>query len=260
MRFPDVHRDRDEPVTQLLSEPMNETIPQALSAAVAQDPTTPLVTFYDDASGDRTELSGATVDNWVAKTANLLVDGAGLGSGDTAAVLLPPHWQTAAILLGTWAAGLAADSGAASQSVDALFTTPDRIEVAAAWPAVDRYATGLLPLAAPLREVPPGYVDYVVEVRAFGDRYVPVQPVIGSDAAIDSRTHAEVCRSAVARAADLGIGPGDRVLVDARAYPDPADWLLAPLVAGASLVLCANFDTGRRRSRTEAEKVTVTLT
>ena len=26
---------------------------------------------------------------------------------------------------------------------------------------------------------------------------------------------------------------GDRVLVDAGAYPDPVDWLLAPLVAGA---------------------------
>jgi uncharacterized protein (TIGR03089 family) len=255
-----VHRDRDGPVTQLLSEPMNETIPEALSAAVAQDPTMPLVTFYDDASGDRTELSGATLDNWVAKTANLFVDGAGLGSGDTAAVLLPPHWQTAAVLLGAWAAGLAADLGDPPESVDVLFTTPDRVETAAGWPAADRYATGLLPLAAPLRNVPAGYADYVVEVRAFGDRYVPVQAVTGSDAAIRGRVHAEVCEAAAARAADLGIGPGDRVLVDARAYPDPVDWLLAPLVAGASLVLCANFDAGQQRSRSEAEKVTVTLT
>lgn len=248
---------------------MDETIPQAFAAAVRQDPTTPLVTFYDDATGERTELSGATLDNWVAKTANLLVDGAGLGSGDTVAVLLPPHWQTAAVLLGAWAAGLAADLGGAPQPVDALVTTPDRAEAAAAWPAIDRYATGLFPLAAPLRCGLPGYSDYVVEVRAFGDRYVPVQPVTGSDRAIVSgfspagsstvRDHREVCRAAAARGAELGIGPGDRVLVDGRAYPDPADWLLVPLVAGASLVLCANLDTGRLRSRTESEKVTVTL-
>src|SRR3954447_10787830 len=116
---------------------MSETIWQAFTAAVRQDPTTPLVTFYDDASGDRTELSGATVDNWVAKTANLLVDGAGRGPGDAAAVLLPPHWQTAAILLGAWAAGLAAELGDTPQPVDALFTTPDK--AAAWWPAAERY-------------------------------------------------------------------------------------------------------------------------
>jgi uncharacterized protein (TIGR03089 family) len=228
-----------------------------------------MFTYYDDATGERTDLTAAELGGWAAATAALLTEGCGLGRGDRVAVLLPPHWQTAAILLGAWAAGLAADLGAAPQPVDALFTTPDRIKVAAAWPAIDRYATGLLPLAAPLRDVPPGYADYVVEVRGFGDRFVAVRPVAGSDPAIvgisapgggTAPSHAEVCRAATARAADLGIGPGDRVLVDARAYPDPADWLLAPLVAGASLVLCANFDAGRQRSRTEAEKVTVTLT
>src|SRR5215468_371295 len=70
----------------------------------ATDPAQPLITWYDDATGDRAELSGATLANWVAKTANLLVDGGGLGPGDRAAVLLPPHWQTAAVLLGCWSA------------------------------------------------------------------------------------------------------------------------------------------------------------
>jgi uncharacterized protein (TIGR03089 family) len=238
---------------------MYETIPLAFAAAVGRDPTAPLMTFYDDASGDRAELSGATLDNWVAKTANLLVDGAGLGVSDTVAVLLPPHWQTAAILLGAWSAGLATVPGEPPQPVDVLFTTPERAEATAAWPAIDRYVTGLLPLAGPLRGVPPGYADYVVEVRPFGDRFVPVQPVAISDQAIGGRCHADVCQAAAARAAELGIGPGDRVLVDARAYPDPADWLLAPLVAGASVVLCANSDSERLPSRIESEKVTVTL-
>src|SRR5690606_31992912 len=31
----------------------------------------PLITFYDDATGERIELSGVTTANWVAKTANL---------------------------------------------------------------------------------------------------------------------------------------------------------------------------------------------
>src|SRR6266536_5713875 len=95
-------------------------------AAVRADPTRPLLTFYDDATGERTELSGATLANWVAKTANLLVDGCGLGPGDRAAVLLPPHWQTAAVLLGCWSAGLVVDTG----EVEVVFTTLDRFDTA----------------------------------------------------------------------------------------------------------------------------------
>jgi uncharacterized protein (TIGR03089 family) len=247
---------------RLSSELMNETIPQALAAAVRRDSTTPLLTFYDDATGDRTELSGATLDNWVAKTANLLVDGAGLGEGDAVAVLLPPHWQTAAILLGASVAGLAVDLGGDPQPVEALFTAPDRVDAASAWPTVDRYMTGLLPLAASLREVPIGFADYVVEVRAFGDRFVPARPVSRDDRAIAGPielSHLAVCRTAIARASELGIVAGDRVLVDARAYPDPTEWLLAPLLACASVVLCTNLYPARMQSRAEAEKVTVTL-
>src|SRR5215475_9540709 len=95
-----------------------------LSGAIAADPTRPQLTYYDDGTGERTELSGATLDNWVAKTANLLIDGLGLGPGDTAAVLLPPHWQTAVIVLGASAAGLAADLGDRPHPVEVLFTTP----------------------------------------------------------------------------------------------------------------------------------------
>jgi uncharacterized protein (TIGR03089 family) len=241
---------------------MNETIPEALAAAVRRDPTTPLLTWYDDATGDRTELSGATLDNWVSKTANLLVDGVGLGNGDAVAVLLPPHWQTAAILLGASAAGLAVDLGGDPQPVEALFTVPDRIAASASWPTGDRYATGLLPLAMPLREVPPGFADYPTEVRTHGDHFRPAQPVRPDDRAIAGPvelSHLEVLRSATARAAELGIAAGDRVLVDARTHPDAVDWLLAPLTAGASIVLCGDLDRAGLGDRTSAEKVTVVL-
>jgi len=242
---------------------MNTTIAEAFAAAVRRDPTTPLLTWYDDATGDRTELSGATLENWVAKTANLLLDGAGLGEGDAVAVLLPPHWQTAAVLLGTWAAGLAADLGGEPQPVEALFTSPDGVAASAAWPTGDRYATALLPLAMPMRELPAGFVDYVVDVRNFGDRFVPVRPVDQNDRALAGPvelSHLAVCRTAIERAAELGIVAGDRVLVDARAYPDPTDWLLTPLIAGASIVLCGNLDPAKLAARADAEKVSVRLT
>ncbi len=240
---------------------MHTTIPQAFDSAVRRDPTTPLLTWYDDASGDRTELSGATLDNWVAKTANLLIDGAGLGPGDTVAVLLPPHWQTAAIVLGVAAAGLAADLGTEPAPVEALFTSPDRAARAAGWPATDRYVTGLLPLAMPLRDTPPGFVDYVTEVRNYGDHFRG-QTVGADDVAVSAPTemsHASAVEIATARAAELGITAGDRVLIDASAYPDLADWLFAPLVVGASIVLCANLDPAKVTARAEAEKVSVVL-
>jgi uncharacterized protein (TIGR03089 family) len=240
---------------------VHTTIPQAFAGAVRRDPTAPLLTWYDDASGDRTELSGATLDNWVSKTANLLIDGAGLGPGDSVAVLLPPHWQTAAIVLGVAAAGLAADLGHEPAPVEALFTTPERAAEAAGWAATDRYATGLLPLAMPLREVPPGFVDYVTDVRNYGDHFRG-QPVAADDLALAGSyelSHREVLEMAAERAAELGISAGDRVLVDALTYPDAVDWLFAPLTAGASLVLCANLDQSKTTARAEAEKATVIL-
>ena len=93
-----------------------DTVDSFFRAVVTADPSRPLLTYYDDGTGERTELSGATLDNWVAKTANLLVDGCGLGPGDRAAVLLPPHWQTAAVLLGCWSAGLSLNTVAVAKS------------------------------------------------------------------------------------------------------------------------------------------------
>src|SRR4051812_31192843 len=66
-----------------------------LRRALAAEPSRPLVTFYDDATGERVEFSVKTFDNWVAKTANLLVDGLGAEPGAKVVLALPLHWQTA---------------------------------------------------------------------------------------------------------------------------------------------------------------------
>ncbi|MEV1332287.1 TIGR03089 family protein [Micromonospora costi] len=225
---------------------MAENIARVLADAVASDPTRPLLTWYDDATGERTELSGATLSNWVAKTGNLLVDGIALGPDDSAGVLLPPHWQTAAVLLGCWSAGLTVAE--APGPVDVLFAAADRVGEADAWPAGERYALALAPFALPLREVPPGFADYVVEVRGHGDHFTPY----GGGGPVERELLAE----ARARATAAGLTSGDRVLVDAARHPDPVDWLLAPLAAGASIVLCGNVDESRLPARREAEKVT----
>jgi uncharacterized protein (TIGR03089 family) len=220
---------------------------ERFATAAAEDLAQPLLTWYDDATGDRTELSGATLENWVAKTANLLVDGLGLAPGDRAALLLPPHWQTAAVLLGCWAAGL--DVTNEKSSVDVIFASADRVNEAVAWSAGERLVLGLAPMALPMRTVPSGFVDYVAEVRTFGDHFRPYPDQ--SDRGLVER--------AAARAADLGLKAGDRVLVDAGRHPDPLDWLLAPLAGGATLVLCGALDTAKLEGRAAAEKVTTRL-
>ncbi|MFU8870559.1 TIGR03089 family protein [Micromonospora sp. SL4-19] len=229
---------------------MADNIAGVFADAIATDPTRPLLTWYDDATGERTELSGTTLANWVAKTANLLVDEVALAPGDTSGVLLPPHWQTAAVLLGCWSAKLTVVD--APSDVDVLFAAADRVDAAAAWSAGERYVLALAPFAAPLRQVPPGFADYVVEVRGHGDHFTPYPQ--GGEA------DAELLARADARAAELGIATGARVLVDAAAHPDPVDWLLAPLLRRATVVLCANLDPARLAPRTESEKTTHTLT
>ncbi|GIH12036.1 acyl-CoA synthetase [Rugosimonospora africana] len=238
------------------------TVRQLFAAAVDVDPTRPLLTFYDDLTGERTELSGATLANWVAKTANLVVDGVGLGPGDGALVLLPPHWQTAAVLLGCWSAGLTvlpadtrpetsrrsrSSAGGASDAVgstaDVAFVAADRTDEVTVG---ERYALGLHPFGLPLRGVPAGYADYSVEVRGHGDRFEPATPADDQE---------PLCAQAAQRASILGIGAGERVLIDAGTHPDPVDWLLAPLSARASLVLCGHLDSDRLAARVQAERV-----
>lgn len=68
----------------------------------------PLVTWYHGALGQRIELSRATFGNWVAKTANLLVEELGLEPGERVAVLLPSHWLGPALLAACWRAGVCA--------------------------------------------------------------------------------------------------------------------------------------------------------
>jgi uncharacterized protein (TIGR03089 family) len=221
-----------------------QTAASLLAFATASDPAQPVLTWYDDGTGERVELSGLTLANWVAKTANLLVDGCGLGSGDVATVVLPPHWQSAAVLLGCWTAGLSVgDSGAVVFAAEPVEST-----------AADRFLLGLAPMGLPVRgPLPPGWLDYIAEVRGHGDHFSPMTPVRPEDAAVAGEPHGALVARAAARAADLGIPAGGRVLMDAGGHPDPVDWLLAPLAARASVVLCKDLDETAREGRAAAE-------
>ena len=82
------------------------TFAEILEAERRRDAGRPLVTFYDDATGERVELSVATYANWVAKAASLLVEEHDLERGDTLRVDLPLHWLDPVFLGAAWTAGL----------------------------------------------------------------------------------------------------------------------------------------------------------
>jgi len=257
------------------------TVQSAFARAVVADPTRPLITFYDDDTGERTELSGATMANWVAKTANLLVDGCALEPAMIAAVRLPAHWQTAAVLLGCWAAGLAVDfdgtagplaavSFVAADRLSELFTgetfstlasetRPDLAGLRSG--GAEMFGMALAPLAGPMHPPPPdGVLDYVLEVRRHGDHFAALVPGDRETVAIAEEpptTHGDLITAAAFRAERGGLGPGARVLVDGDVYPDPVDWLVTPLVARASVVLCRHLDNRKLQSRLIQERATV---
>jgi uncharacterized protein (TIGR03089 family) len=236
---------------------------QLLEQALARDPARPLLTYYDDATGERAELSAITLANWVAKTANLLTDELGVRPGDRVAVLLPAHWQTAAVLLATWAVG----GVATTDPYDAVAAFADTRRLAAARAAApeELVVLSLAPLGQPLASPPAGALDFALAVRAHGDRFSPATRLGPGVPAVDDDgrllTAGELVAECGRRAAELGLRGTDRVL-STLAWQDPADWvdgLLAPLSAGASLVQCAHPDPHALRHRAEAEQVTATL-
>ena len=110
-----------------------------LDPLLRDNPAGPRITYYDDATGERIELSAVTLGNWAAKTANLLRDELGAGPGSRIAVLLPAHWQTAGVLFGIWYIGaevLLKDTAGESipSGCDIALCTADRIDAAQAAP------------------------------------------------------------------------------------------------------------------------------
>lgn len=238
-----------------------------LRSALAADPARPLVTFYDDATGERVELSVATFANWVAKTANLLQDELSAEPGERVALLLPAHWQTAVWLLACSSVGVVADVGGDAGAADHVVAGPGQFEAGLAC-AGSRIALSLAPLGRRFSAPPPGYADYAVEVPGQGDRFQPYAPVDPEAAALivagAEFTGAEVVERARAEASGLGLtGPGSRLLsgLSYDTWEGLSAGLYAPLATGASVVLCRHLDQlgeDAVAKRIESERVTAT--
>ena len=65
------------------------------AALLAGDLSRPRLTWYDESAGERIDLSGKTLANWVAKAANWLETEMALAPGDRFGLLIPPDHDTA---------------------------------------------------------------------------------------------------------------------------------------------------------------------
>jgi uncharacterized protein (TIGR03089 family) len=182
------------------------------------------LTFYDDATGERVELSIATTANWVAKTGSFLADEYGVDVGDAVVIDLPLHWQAAVLLLATWAAGGAVALEIDPSALVTVSTEPDA-----------QVALSLEPMGA----------DFSRLVAAQPDSWQAINPS-GAD---------------VVAAAATDLPHGARVLSVLR-YDGAAAisyGLIAPLAVDGSVVLVRNADPAKLADRAVTERVTHSL-
>ncbi|MGZ4661183.1 MAG: TIGR03089 family protein [Arthrobacter sp.] len=147
------------------------TIPaiQLMSALRSGQSTSPRLTWYGPDS-ERVELSGRVLDNWVAKTSNLLQDELDAEPGMRLRLEMPAHWKSMILALAAWQLGMEVvlssgeaqllathepGSGEESGKYDAVMAVP-LPALAMRWPGA----------------LPPGVVDYAAEVRSHGDVFM----------------------------------------------------------------------------------------
>ncbi len=254
---------------------MTSTITELLTL-LSRDGGQPRLTWYGP-DGERIELSGAVLVNWVTKTTNLLVEEFDAEAGVVVATDLPPHWRTLVWALATWRAGAelrlvepdAAD-GDGSDAVDAgvpspaLTGAPDVALTAdpARWaprPGERRSRTAIVAVSLPALarrfdgELPAGAVDAASAVMTYGDQlgYVPPGDP-GTTALSGAGVPLEVDHAALLGWADEHAGvtarDGARVLLRTTAAPGGVAALLAGAVSvwagGGSVVVLAPATTG----------------
>ncbi|WP_151083107.1 TIGR03089 family protein [Nocardioides cynanchi] len=227
------------------------TFPQVLSGLLAAGGARPLVTFYDDATGERTELSVTTYANWVAKVSSLLVEELDLERGGRLLVDLPAHWLGTVALGAAWNCGLEV---VWEGDADAVLTGPGGLDrwagLAGGRPVV---ATALQPLAGRFTEpLPAGVHDLGVEVWSQPDAFVPWSVPEPGDAAVPGLNQAELWRAAAAGQTR----DGGRLLSESNpASPSGLVSFTGPLLSNGSLVLVVNASVERSARIAADERV-----
>lgn len=229
-----------------------QTPAELLLALRSVEPTSPRLTWYGQDS-ERVEFSGRVLENWVAKTANYLVDELDAEPGTTVALDIPLHWRSLVWLLATWAVGATAETngggaaaGASAAGVPDIVATADPAaaleQLAGARPAPLVVAVALPALAMRwMGSLPPRTLDYSGDVRAHADVfYADHEPAPGGTAwrhqgqeGIQETSYAQLLTGPA--------GAPQRVLLEAGSgWTEVVATALQTWAAGGSVVLLAD--------------------
>ena len=225
----------------------------------------PFLTWYDDRRDQRIELSYKTFGNWVAKTANLLVEELGAGPGDRVGVL-GGHWQMPVIVAGCWRAGLGVVAldrqGPGRAELVAAFVPEERLGDVSVPGEIPVLALAADPLGRAGRDLGRAR-NFSGIVPSMGDVFDDTADPPG-DALIaggETATMDGLLARAAALAARTGLGEADRLLSGRRllTVDGVVAGLLAPLAAGAGVVLVEELDPARFWKRVADERVAVAV-
>ena len=149
---------------------------ELLAHLLRADATSPRLTVYNEATGARMDFSAQTLDNWVAKIANMLEEELDLEPDSTIAIDLPSSWQAAVVALGALASGPSYSFGESAALADVVFTSPSRYAAAherqpqadIVLISEDPFGRGVVESGG---ELPTGAIDFGPTVRFYGDQY-----------------------------------------------------------------------------------------
>ena len=235
-----------------------QAFPELLASALREDAARPLVTFYDDATGERVELSVTSYANWVAKTSNLLQDEFDIGRGSLILVDLPTHWLGPVWLGASWSVGAeVTDDPALEGAADVILTGPGSVDTYAGTASAAVVALSLRPLGAPFAEpLPPGVTDFAEVVPAQPDHFVSADP----PQAVDPAWRGGPAFGELVEEASGFLPGGGRLLTDLN--PCSRAGLLtvvAPLLAGGGTAWVRNPSPERWAHHAETERIATTI-
>ena len=161
---------------------------------------TPALIWYS-ANGERIELSGRVLMNWVDKSANLLVEECELEPGEGFDLQAPLHWRTIVLGLAALRVGALLDQdeplvAAVCTEQEAGYTNdPAYLLAVDRAPLALSYTGDLQALSSYADDV----LDYCALVRSFGDRYSGMLPDDSAEM-LEGFTYAEAYEQALAQA------------------------------------------------------------
>lgn len=193
------------------------------TALLSGDLSRPRLTWYDDSRGERIDLSGKTLANWVAKAANWLETEMALAPGDVVRLDLPAdHWRTIYWSLAAWTRGLTVTT---DDDADASVSLDSETDSAAADLVEPAAALAASPLQAMPDAMPP-----------------PVGPV-----PLDGATLSD------------DVASGSRVFLSTTAIADIPSVAAALIIRGCSALIVRGGDEQTRSARSTSEAVDISL-